>query len=121
MRNTIRRSSGKTRIALDHAVLQFDGATHGVDDAAKFDKESVAHAFDDAPVMDGDGRIDEIAAQRPQARQRAILIRAGEPAKSHHICGEDRRELPYFAHYVRFQNPAPHVALRGRSRNTPPL
>ena len=31
----LRRKAG---IALDHAVLHFDGAAHGVDDAAKLDE-----------------------------------------------------------------------------------
>ena len=46
---------------------------------------AVARALDDAPVMHGDRRIDEIAAQRPQPRQGAILVRAGQPAVADHI------------------------------------
>jgi hypothetical protein len=34
------------------------GATHGVDHAAELDEAAVAGALDDAPVMQGDGRID---------------------------------------------------------------
>jgi hypothetical protein len=30
--------------------------------------------------MGGDGRVDEIAAQLPDARQRAVLVSTGEPA-----------------------------------------
>ena len=43
-------------VALDHAVLHFDGAAHGVDDAAELDDAAVAGALDDAAVMHGDGR-----------------------------------------------------------------
>ena len=69
---------GHAGIALDHGVLNFDGAAHGVDDAAKFDDRAVAGALDHAPVMHGDSRVDEVAAQRPQPRQDAILVRAGK-------------------------------------------
>ncbi len=69
-------------VALDHGVLHFDRAAHGVDDAAELDDRAVAGALDDAAVMHGDGGIDQIAAQRAQPRQRAILVRAGEPADS---------------------------------------
>ena len=64
-------------IALDHAVLHLDGAAHGVDHAAKFDKRAIACPLHDAAVMHGDGRIDQVAAERPQSRQCAILIGAG--------------------------------------------
>ena len=47
---------GHAGVALDHRVLDFDGAAHGVDDAAKFDDGAVAGALDNAPVMHGDGR-----------------------------------------------------------------
>ena len=60
----VRRHAG---IALDHAVLHFDGAAHRVDHAAELDDRAVAGALDDAAVVDGDGRIDQIAAQRPAA------------------------------------------------------
>ena len=73
------------RVALDHGVLHFDRATHGVDDAAEFDDRAVAGALDDPSVMHRDRRVDEIAAQRPQPRQDAILVRPGEPAITDHI------------------------------------
>ena len=41
--------------------------------------DAVASALDDPSVMHGDGRIDQVAAQRPQPRQDAILVRASEP------------------------------------------
>ena len=71
---------GHAGVALDHAVLDFDRAAHGVDDAAELDEAAVAGALDDASMMRGDRRIDQIAAQPAKPRQRAILVRAGEPA-----------------------------------------
>ena len=51
-------------VALDHGVLHFDGAAHRIDHAAKLDKRPIAGALEYTPVVYGDGRIDEIAAQR---------------------------------------------------------
>ena len=85
-------------VALDHGVLNLDRAAHGVDDAAELDDAAVAGALDDAPVMGGDGRIDQIAAQRAQARKDAILVRAREPAVADHVRAKDRRDFPGLAH-----------------------
>ena len=84
-------------VALDHAVLHFDRAAHGVDHAAKLDEASVAGALDDATVMHGDGGIDQIAAQRPEPRQNAILVRAREPAVADHVGDQDCRDFPGLA------------------------
>ena len=65
------------RVALDHGVLHFDGAAHRIHYAAEFDERPISRALDHAAVMDGDRRVDEVAAQRPQPRQRAVLVGAG--------------------------------------------
>jgi hypothetical protein len=52
-------------------------AAHGVDHAAELHESPVAGALDDAPVVNGDRGIDQIAAQSPETRQRAILVGAG--------------------------------------------
>ena len=88
----------KTGISLDHAALHFDGAAHGVDDAAKFDDGSIARALDHAPVVHGDGRIDHVAAERAKPRQGAILIRSDEAAVANHVRDQNRRDLPRFGH-----------------------
>ena len=51
----------KTGIALDEAVLHFDGASHGVDHAAKLDEASVASALNDTAMMSADCGVDQIA------------------------------------------------------------
>ena len=61
MRNSM-RVRAPAGIALDHAVLHFDRAMHGLDHAAKFDEEPIAGSLDDAPVMRGDCGIDQIAS-----------------------------------------------------------
>ena len=89
---------GRGRVALDHAVLHPDGAADGVHDAAELDKAPVAGALHDAAVMDGDSRIDEIAREGPQPRQRAILVSAGEAAAADNIRDQYRRKFPSFGH-----------------------
>ena len=45
-------------IVLDEAILHRDGATHGLDHAAKLGDEPIASARYDPPVMVGDGGVD---------------------------------------------------------------
>ena len=58
---TLRR---KTGIALDHAVLDLDGTANGVDHASELSEDAVAGSLDDTAVMQGDGRVEQIAAER---------------------------------------------------------
>ena len=93
---SLRRQAG---VAFDHAVLHFDGAAHGVDHAAELDKNAVPGALDDAPVMQSVyGRVDQIAAQRPEPRQSAVLVRARQPAVADYIGSQDRCNLPGSRH-----------------------
>ena len=66
-------------VALDHRPLDFNGAVHRVDDTPELDNRAIAGALDDAPVMHGDGRIDQIAAERPEPRQNPVLVGSGQP------------------------------------------
>ena len=66
-------------VALDHRPLDFDGAVHRVDDAAEFDDAAVAGALDDAAMMHGDGRVDQVAAKGPQARKNLVLVGSRKP------------------------------------------
>ena len=93
MRNSMRRSCGHARVAFEHAVLHLDGAAHRVDHTAELDERAVAGALDHASMMHDDGRVDEVAAQCPQPRERAFLVRAGEPAVADHVGGEDGGEF----------------------------
>jgi hypothetical protein len=63
---------------------------HRVDHAAEFDEAAVAGALDDAPVVRGDGGIDQIAAQPPEPRQGAVLVGAREPAVADDVGHQDR-------------------------------
>src|ERR1700733_2319224 len=94
---TIVRHAG---VALDHAVLHLDRTSHRVDHAAELTNEPVARSLDDAPMMRSDRRINQIAAQRPQPRQRSLLVGPGEPAITDDIGDQDRSDLPRLHHYA---------------------
>ena len=90
----------KAGVALQHAVLHFDHAAHGVDPAAKLNDSSVASALHHAPTVNCDYRVDQIAAERSQPRQYAILVRAGKSAVPDHVRHQNRREFPGLGHGV---------------------
>ena len=88
----------QAHVALGHAELDFDCAAHGVDHAAELDEDPVAGALDDAAAVHGDRRIDEVAPKRPQSGERAFLVSLGEPAVTHHVGGQHRRQLSALRH-----------------------
>jgi hypothetical protein len=98
IRNSIRRSDGRPGVALDHSGLHFDRAAHRVDHAPELDDRAVAGALHDAPVMNRDDGIDQIAAKRPEPRENAILVRSREPAVPDNVQNQNRRNLPGLAH-----------------------
>ena len=67
----------KTSVALGHPVLHLDRAANGIDHATKLDDAPIAGALHYAPVVHGDGRIDQ-SLQR--ARRRASVRSSSEPA-----------------------------------------
>ena len=52
----------KPRVALRHSILHLDGATNGVDNASELNEDAIARPLNDATVVYGDGRIDQIAS-----------------------------------------------------------
>ena len=87
-----------SEVALDHRILNRDGAAHGFDDAAELDQRTVAGALEHAAVLARDGRIEEVGAKRPQPRERAILVHARHAAEAGDIGGEDRRDFTGLGH-----------------------
>jgi hypothetical protein len=79
-----------TGVALGHRLLHRDRAAHRIDDAGKFDQQPVAGGLDDAAPVLGDFRIQELAAQRLEAFERAFFIRPHQPRIPRHIGSEDR-------------------------------
>jgi len=53
---------GQSGIAFYHSLLDFEGAAQRVDGAAKFNKNSITGALEDPAVVDGNGRISQVAA-----------------------------------------------------------
>jgi len=103
---------GDAGIAFDHGVLHLNGAPNGIDDAAKLDDRAIARSLNNAPVMNGDSRINQIAAQSPQPRQDAIFVCASEPAIADHIRAEDRCKFAGLAH-----SPCPRPPRLAHSRD----
>jgi hypothetical protein len=91
----IRRHAG---VAFDHRGLDLDGAAHRLDDAAELDNAAVARAFDDAAMMHGDDRVDQVAAKRPETGEDPIFIGPGELAVTDNVGQKNRRELSGLAH-----------------------
>ena len=81
-------------VALGHAALDRDRAAHGVDDAGELDQDAVAGGLDDAAGMLGDLGIDQLAAMRLEARQRAFLVVADQPAVAGDVGCEDGGQPP---------------------------
>ena len=89
---------GHAGVTLDHGVLHFYGAAHGIDDAAEFDNRAVAGPFDETSAIGGDGGVDQIAAQPPKTRQGAVLVRPSEPTVADHVRHQDRSNFAGLAH-----------------------
>jgi hypothetical protein len=85
-------------VALGQAALDFDGATHRVDNAAELDNCAVAGALDDAPVMHGEDRIDQVAPKGPKPGKDAIFVRASKPRVANDVGHQNRSQFPRLAH-----------------------
>ena len=94
---------GDAGVALDHGALKLDGAAHGVDHAAELDDGAIAGPLDYAAVVNGDGGVDQIAAQGSQAREDAILIGRSQPGKADDVGRQNRCELSGLAHRLALQ------------------
>ena len=81
---------GQAGIALDHRRLHFDGTAHSVNHAPELDERTITGPLYHASPVHSDGRIDQIAAQRPEPRQSAVFIGSGKPAEADHIRRQDR-------------------------------
>jgi adenylate cyclase len=96
---SVRRNAG---VALDQALLHFDRTAHGVNHAAELDDAAVANALDDASVVHGDDRVDEVTAERPEPCQRAVFVRPCEPAVAGDVGHQNRCELAGLGHRAPF-------------------
>jgi hypothetical protein len=85
-------------VALDHRPLDFNGAVHCIDDAPELDNCAVAGALDHPAVVHGDGRIDQVASERPQPRQNSVLVGSRKPRIADDVGHQDRGQFPGLAH-----------------------
>jgi hypothetical protein len=75
------------RVPLGHRLLHLERAAHRIDDAGKFHQHTVAGSLDDAAMVLGDFGINELAAQRFEAFERAFLVRPHQPRIARDIGG----------------------------------
>ena len=61
-------------------------------------RTAVAGALHYAAVMEGDGGVDQIAAERAQPRKRPLLVGTGEPAVSGYVRRKNGCEFPGLRH-----------------------
>jgi len=83
---------GRSMVLYRHPLLHSEGAGDRFDNAREFDEDSVAGRFDEAPLVLGDLRVDQIAAQRPEARKGAGLVPFHQTAVSGDIACQNGRE-----------------------------
>jgi hypothetical protein len=88
----------KTRVALDHSVLDLDCAPHCIYDASELSEDAIPSTLNDAAVLESNSRVDEVAAERTQSRKRPLLVGTGEPAVSGYIRRKNGREFPGLRH-----------------------
>src|SRR5262249_27259572 len=81
-----------TGVTLGHRLLHRDGTAHRIDDAGKFDQQTVAGGLDKAAPVLRDLWINKLAAQRLEAVERAFFVRPHHPLIPRSIGGEDRGE-----------------------------
>jgi hypothetical protein len=72
-------------VPLDYSVLHFDSAAYGVNRATELDYRAVTGTLNDASVMSGYCRVDDIAAEPSEACECPVLVGAGEPAVANDI------------------------------------
>jgi len=92
----LRRERG---VSLRHLRLNFADAAQRIDSAGEPGQQPVAGGLDDAAVIGGDRRINQLSADRPEPLQRALLISANQPRVSRHIRGKDRGETADRGHF----------------------
>ena len=119
------------RVASRHPALNLGRAQHGVGNAMELDEHAVAGGLDDAAVVLGDGRIDQLDPMGLETRKRARLVNLHESAVADHVGGKDRCEPSLWSRHVHLAgssteqmagsltdaNPLPKLACAG---NGPP-
>src|SRR5262249_46456159 len=87
-----------TCVLLGHLALHLDRAAQRVHHTAELDQQPVAGGLDQTAAVLGDLRIEELAAQRPEAFEGAAFIGADQPRIARDIGRKDRRKPTGLAH-----------------------
>ena len=69
-------------------ILPGHGAVHGVHHAGELDQQPVAHELDDASMILGDQRFENVVAQLRQTPKRAGFVGAHQGGIADHIGGK---------------------------------
>jgi len=64
-------------VAAGRAALDLERAAHGFHDARELSEKAVPGLLDEGPCVCGDGRLDNLVAQRRNAHMRAFLVATG--------------------------------------------
>jgi hypothetical protein len=86
-------------VSLRHLRLNFAGAAQRIDGAGKFGQQAVARGLNDAAVMRGDARIDQLNADRSEPSEGPQLVAADQPRVACHIRGEDGGKATGCGHF----------------------
>ena len=97
---------GGARVAPRHRALHLDRTLNGIDDACELGQDAIAGGLDDAPVVRGDGGLDQLAEVRLHGRQRGRFVLPHETRVADHVGRQDRRQPARIARLF-------HVRLRG--------
>ena len=76
-------------IARSHATLDMNRARDRIDRTGELDEDAVSGRLDDPAGVLGHRGIDQLAPMRRQRRQRAVFVRAHEPAEARDVSHQD--------------------------------
>src|SRR5207302_7673306 len=83
-------------ILLGHAALNFDGTSHGVEDAGELNESAVAGILDDAPAIISDFGIKKRLPKSFQLRQGAFFVDPYQAARARDIRRQNSRQSPLY-------------------------
>src|SRR3989454_4379736 len=92
MRNSIRCSRGTPALRSGIPCCTSTAQRTALTGLANSASNAVARRLDDAPLVLGDLRVDQLAPVRPQSRQRALFIGADQTRVTRDIRGENGGE-----------------------------
>ena len=86
---------GLVAIGDSHALLQIDGALHGIDGAPELQQHAIPGGLKYSALVFGDQRVQDVAAPCLKDRHRGGFVNFHQPAKADHIRGHDGGEAAF--------------------------